>query len=173
MFLLGYEGVKQWDVVQGEVVLLDSMFQTQQLTWDQRHLFHFPFSLKHRTDSPNWQFAHPLIWVFSPPNIQVSLTLNVLVSWFTCLNCDWLSFQGGVLYFISWTSSHTAALYLKESHLDQQRGEEAIRLKGGAREKLFQHSICGMTQHSNNSCSVKNCMFNTSVVFFCFLPLGA
>ena len=32
-----------------EVVLLDRVLQTQQLAWDQRHLFNLPLSLKHRT----------------------------------------------------------------------------------------------------------------------------
>lgn len=35
MIVLGYEGVKQRGMVLGEVILLDGMFQTQQLTWEQ------------------------------------------------------------------------------------------------------------------------------------------
>ncbi len=47
--VLGCEGEKQRSVVTEEVFLIDSVFQTQQLTWDQRHLLHLPLPLKHTT----------------------------------------------------------------------------------------------------------------------------
>lgn len=49
----GGEGVQQRGLVLEEVFLLDGVFQTQQLTWDQRHFFHLPFSLKKRVKELN------------------------------------------------------------------------------------------------------------------------
>ena len=40
------------------------------------------------------------------------------------------------------TGCTVAALYLQESHHDQQCGEEAVGLDGWTTEELFQHSIC-------------------------------
>ena len=48
IILLWYEGVKQRGVMLWEVFLLDGMLQTQQLTWDQWHLFQLPLPLKHQ-----------------------------------------------------------------------------------------------------------------------------
>ena len=48
--LLGHEVVKQQGMMLREVLLLDRVLQTQQLAWDQCHLFSLPLSLKHRTE---------------------------------------------------------------------------------------------------------------------------
>lgn len=44
--LLGQEGIKQRGVVLFEIVLLNCVFQTEQLTGNQQHLLHFIFPLK-------------------------------------------------------------------------------------------------------------------------------
>lgn len=53
LILLGHQGVKQRGVVLGEVLLLDSVLQTQKLTWAQRNSLYLPLALKKQKKKEN------------------------------------------------------------------------------------------------------------------------